>query len=114
MILPLFAAAAASTLQPGSALEKDVRCIAAIAIAGDMAEKDDDKNAMMSLMFYYLGKVDARAPDLDLENAIVSVTDAKDYETAGMPADMLRCAGEIEQRGKELEAIGSALEKRGK
>lgn len=113
-ILTLMAAAAATTMQPGSALEKDVRCVAAIALAGEKAKKDgEDQNGMMMLMMFYVGKIEGEAPGFDLAKGLSKVIEVADYETQTMPADLIRCAGEMEQLGSKLEGVGKALDPEG-
>ncbi|MCC6927161.1 hypothetical protein [Novosphingobium sp.] len=113
-VLSLMAAAAAVTMTPGSQLEKDVHCVAAIALSGDRLEKEEDKSSLITMMFYYLGRIAGEAPGFDLAGALTRVAEIPNYETQAMPADLIRCAGEMEQVGAELEAVGKALEKSAK
>jgi hypothetical protein len=113
-ILTLMAAAAATAMQPGSVLEKDVRCVAAIALAGEKAKKDgEDQSGMMMLMMFYVGKIEGEAPGFDLAKGLSKVIEAPDYETQTMPADLIRCAGEMEQQGSKLESVAQALDPEG-
>jgi len=113
-ILTLMAAAAATTMQPGSVLEKDVRCVAAVALTGERAKKDDkDQSGMMMIMMFYIGKIEGEAPGFDLAKGLASVTATPNYETEAMPADLIRCAGEMEQQGSKLETVGKALSAEG-
>jgi hypothetical protein len=113
-ILTLMAATAATTMQPGSALEKDVRCVAAVALAGEKAKKDgEDQSGMMMILMFYVGKIEGEAPGFDLAKGLSKVIDAPDYETQAMPADLIRCAGEMEQQGGKLESVAEALDPKG-
>ena len=113
MIWSFFAAAAVVAVQPGSALDQDLHCLTAIANTLGVAKTEEDKTSLTAVMFYYLGKVDAAAPDLDLEKAIVAVASLPDFAKKQLPTDLKRCGAEIGSRGQQLSAIGTALTKRG-
>lgn len=114
MIWTLAAAAGAAFVQPGTQLDRDLRCVASLSIAGDSA-KDDEKTqaGLMLLMMYYIGRIDAQAPNLDLEGALRAVVSRPGYLSSGMAADLQRCSKEMENRGAELQAVGDALSKTG-
>lgn len=110
MILTLAAAAAASAMQPGSQVERDVRCVAAFAVVGDtLPDGDEGKTGLMLLTMYYIGKIDGEAPGIDLEAALRQVTGQPGYEQQ-LQADLQRCASEMEARGKKLQSVGNALQ----
>ena len=114
MIWPIFAAAAAAAaIQPGTPLADDLHCLTAIANTLGVAKTEEDKSSLTAVMFYFLGKVDASAPGLNLEKAIVAVATIPDYASKQLPVDLKRCGGEIGSRGQQLSAIGAALTKRG-
>lgn len=114
-ILTLMAAAAATTMQPGSQLERDVHCVAAIAIAGDRAKQDDkDQSGLMMMLMFYVGKIEGEAPQFDLASGLGKVANMPNYEEQVMPADLTRCAGEMEQQAGELEDIAKVLDPGGK
>lgn len=113
MFLSAFAAAAAVAITPGSQLDRDIHCLAAIATAGGMAKTEEEKNAMMIGAFYYIGKIDGEAPGIDLQGPLVAIITAPDYGKTQFPADMKRCGGEMSVRGKTLVDLGSALTKGG-
>ena len=113
MIWPIFAAAAAAAIQPGTPLDQDLHCVTAIANSLGVAKTEEDKTSLTAVMFYFLGKVDAAAPELDLEKAIVAVASSPNFMTKQLPADLKRCGAEMGSRGQQLSAIGSALTKRG-
>ena len=109
---PIVAAAAASTVQPGSTVDNDLHCLAAFALVLDSAP-EDKKTGLMIITSFYLGRIDAGAPDLDLEEALVAVLAAPDYKTKGLSADLERCGKEMQIKGAALKKVGSALVKRG-
>lgn len=110
-ILTLMAAAAATVMQPGSMLEKDVRCVAALAIATDKASEDGkDQNGLIMMMLFYVGKIEGEAPGYDLANGLNQVAAIPRYEEEGMLTDLNRCAGEMEQQAKKLDAVVKNLD----
>ena len=109
---PIVAAAAASTVQPGSTLDNDLHCLAAFALVLDSAP-EDKKTGLMVITTFYIGRVDAEAPDLDLEEALVAVLSAPDYKTKTLSADLKRCGAEMQIKGAALKKVGNALVKRG-
>jgi hypothetical protein len=113
-ILTLMAAAAATTMQPGSVLEKDVRCVAAVALAGEKAKKDgEDQSGLMMILMFYVGKIEGEAPGFDLAKGLGKVIEPSDYETQTMPADLIRCAGEMEQQAGKLQSVARTLDPKG-
>lgn len=113
-ILSLMAAAAATTMQPGSVLEKDVHCLAAVAISGDRAKKgSEEESGLMMMMMFYLGKIEGEAPGFDLAKGLSKVAETPNYEEQVMPADLIRCAGEIEQQAGKLDAVAKTLDPEG-
>jgi len=113
--VPFFCAAAnAGDKAIDASTEKDLRCI---FVGSRMANAD---NAMMRasalpVMLYYLGRVDGRTPNLELENAITAVA----VKTAKEPPELLRatavrCGKEMQSRGAVMDAVGRRLIERGR
>ena len=113
MIWSIFAAASLVAVQPGTPLDQDLHCLTAIANTLGVAKTEEDKSSLTAVMFYFLGKVDAAAPELDLEKAIVAVASSPNFMTKQLPTDLKRCGTEMGSRGQQLSAIGAALTKRG-
>lgn len=103
-----FLVAAAPTMDAETL--KDVRCFTALMVmAGTVGEEETKDVAVISQ--YYLGRIDARMPGLDLEAAIAAEADgltAPQVETL-----VVSCADVVGKRGEELIVIGKALEERG-
>lgn len=82
----------------------DLRCaIVGMAMAGQATTQ---QQGMMAAL-YYIGKLDGRTPDLDLEQRVRS-------EAAGMTPQVIaaegqRCGQELMARGKALATIGEHL-----
>ena len=106
-MLTLLAAAALAVIPVADdqALQADLRCVAALATLGDSAEKED-ADGIAAVMLYFLGKVDARSPGIDLMAGIEKVLADPDYSA---PTEAIRCAGELSARAEALDAIESAL-----
>jgi predicted small secreted protein len=87
----------------------DVRClVVSLAIAG-VGGKDVQAAGMMATL-YYLGRLDGRAPGLDLENRVI------DEVVAMRPADVkttaARCGETMKGRGEALAAVGQHIQAR--
>lgn len=112
MILTILAAAGAAAVTPGSQLNKDLHCVAAISSAIGMAKTENDKSQMIAGNLYFLGKVDGESPGLDLEQAMVDVVSGADFAKR-LPDEMRRCGAELQSRGQAMVEVGKALTKRG-
>lgn len=107
------AAAAASVVQPGSQVDQDLRCLAAFAQVGDMAE-DESKTGFMLITMFYIGRIDAEAPDLDLEKGLTAILSDPGYDDEDLAADIERCSADMELKVQDLDRVGRALMKKGK
>ena len=89
---------------------KDVRCFLAVS---SFANDPDSKIAMSAIMGaqYYLGRIDGRAPKLDLEAVLIAETLA--FRPADMPALLLSCGQTMTERGKAVTQIGKRLQEIG-
>jgi hypothetical protein len=102
----LFALAVAAAPVP-DLNDPDLRCIAALAVIGAQSEKVDP--GLASGVFYFLGRLDARAPHFDIEagiRALVSVPDA----AKKLAPDMVRCGSQLAARGAFLKAMGDSMQ----
>ncbi len=63
-------------------------------------------------IFYYLGRLDAHTPKLDLETLIAN--EAAKWTQADMRSEAVRCGSEITERGKQLQTMAQHLVERGK
>lgn len=90
-------------------LTADLRCL---AIAFNMAGSQDAqlRQAGTLAAYYYLGKIDGRAPALDLEDAIHQANFSP--SAAQFAAEAQRCGGELQIRGHEITEIGLRLQQR--
>ena len=88
--------------------KKDVRCFTALAV---LASSPDEMGAAAIVAQYYLGRIDARMPRLDLEEAIASEADS--MTAAEVNSLIISCSKTVAARGNDLMVIGKNLEKRG-
>ena len=98
--------AAAPPIDPETT--KDIRCFVAMAAAAG----DDDKTANLAGMIggqYFLGRIDGRSPDLDLESAIA--IEAPSLTDADLKALFQSCGQLMQERGQAVEAIGERMER---
>jgi hypothetical protein len=72
--------------------------------SGDQAE------SVAIVSQYFLGRIDARMPRLDLEEAIASEGEA--MTEAEVKSLIVSCSTTVESRGKDLVKIGENLQKR--
>ena len=64
---------------------------------------------LIGLVMYYVGKIEAKAPDLDYLSEVNAILLSADYMAKQFPADAERCAGEAADKGRKLQEIGQAL-----
>jgi hypothetical protein len=93
------------------AVRADVQCALLLATAVGNA-KESEQQAPMLGMFFFLGKLKAEAPALNLEAAFKQEFAA----LAGNPAAEKvgeRCDAEIQKQSKDMIALGTALQSLG-
>ena len=113
-------AAATMAMQPAAAAvaptDPDVHCMAAYLVAAgnmgdDATATAEDKAGVQSIVMYFVGKLYARAPRLDLKAEIDRVLHAPGYAQNGLRPDIERCSIEAMERGKYLESFGGDAQK---
>lgn len=105
-MLSLFLAAALSAPAVDPATEADLRCVAVFAISAGKAP-DDKKAGLAAGVMFFLGRIDARSPGIDLEANLRRI--AASETTASFQADAARCGPIIEAHGKALTEIGQRM-----
>jgi len=86
----------------------DVRCV----MLGFSLSRSSDphiQSLAQAAMIYFVGRLDGRTPDLDLEAAIVS--QLKTMSAVDAQAEMQRCGAILQTRGDKLQVIGADLQK---
>jgi hypothetical protein len=88
-------------------ITSDVRCM---VVAAAMAQNTDPKvqNAGLMAGLYYLGKLDGREPNLDLEARLKQ--ELAQMKPAEMVAEAQRCGAQLTARGKTVTDIGARLQ----
>jgi hypothetical protein len=88
----------------------DVRCVIIGMKLVGMADPAKQSAGMM-LSIYYIGRLDGRVPQLDIEELMVkeiSTMTASDYGS-----DAQRCGASLMDKGQEITRIGKDLVERG-
>ena len=89
----------------------DVRCvIVGMKLAG-MTDSTQQTSGMM-LSMYYIGRLDGRVPELDIESLMIKEIDT--MTTADYGSEAKRCGASLADRGKEITRIGKDMIERGK
>jgi hypothetical protein len=114
-------AAATMAMQPAAATagvstDPDTHCLTAYLVAaGNMGEDAtataEDKAGVQSIVMYFVGKLYARSPRLDLKGEIDRLLHAPGYLQNGLKPDIERCSVEAMERGKYLESFGDDPQK---
>jgi hypothetical protein len=89
----------------------DIRCVAvALRLAELPAAAQKSSGLLMAI--YYLGRIDGRAPTLDIEELIfeqISKMTGADYS-----AEATRCGKDLIEKGQKITQLGQDLTKRGR
>lgn len=106
-------AAAAAALQPVSAEDPDLHCMAAYLFAAGVMQDDktvsgEEKAQVATLITYYLGKLNARFPGVQLGDALQRLTASEGFGQAVIQQDITRCNIEVDRWSGELQAMGEA------
>jgi len=109
LILGLCAAAAMMSGSAARADEtsEDVRCLV-IFMQMSNAQAPAAQTGGLIGSFYYMGKLDARSRDLDLEKMIL--TEVSQMSEVSFQADAKRCGDDMTKRGQAAADLGKALQ----
>src|ERR1700722_15918296 len=87
----------------------DLRCAMVYMQMG--TSKEPAIQAAGSLgMLYFLGKLDGRTPDLDVENRVIA--ELPNLKGDYFRAEAVRCGSELQKRGREVTAMGKDMMQR--
>ena len=81
----------------------DVKCLAVSLSMSSSQDQDVQSVGLLSTM-YWLGRLDGRSPDLDIEKQITDAAGA--MKPADMQAEAARCAAALKTRGEILNKMG--------
>lgn len=89
----------------------DLRCL---VVSLQMAASDvpQAKAAGLSASFYWMGRVDARVADSDLEDRMM--TEIASLKAADLRSEGQRCAQALIERGHLMQTIGDDIQRRAK
>ena len=109
LILGLCAAAAMMSGSAARADEtsEDVRCLV-IFMQMSNAQAQAAQTGGLIGSFYYMGKLDARSRDLDLEKLIL--TEVANMSENSFKQDAARCGNDMTKRGQAAADLGKALQ----
>ena len=106
-------AAAAQNPAPAADYRDDLDCMLAISIVlgaqEDTPDAKENRDGLVGLVMYYVGKIDAKAPDIDYIAEIKTTLTDPDYMEKRFQKDAERCALEAGSKGEKLQQIGNAL-----
>ena len=101
------ALAGAGTAAAGQDVGRDVRCLLVSNAFSAGAKDPKARQIAMVAGFFYLGRLDGKLTDAQLETRIR--TEQKTITNANAPATMQQCGQYMQQRGQALQAIGRRL-----
>ena len=90
----------------------DLRCYIVVSSQLMASENPTEKMAAFMAQGYWLGRIDGRAPDLDLEERLIAEF-PNTTKSEFFRAEAARCGQEMVVRGKAVSAIGENIRKRG-
>jgi len=115
----LAAAAAACALTGASAyaqdstLQNDLSCaVIGLSMTGTANGNAQQQQAGSLISVYYIGRIKAQAPQLDLEQALYDRILA--FTVVELESEQQRCATEFRAFGAELQTMGANLQARGR
>jgi len=88
----------------------DVRCLLVSMNMTQLQNPSLQAAGMMSVM-YWMGRLDGRTPDLDLEDRLIAELKAMNPEE--FQATAQRCGAALQMRGKAMSDMGADMRKKG-
>jgi hypothetical protein len=88
----------------------DLRCLVT-SLSLTTSDDQTAKTAGLLASLYYFGRLDGRAPNLDLENRMVGEIEKMTPDE--VRSEAARCGSIMRERGQTLTAIGNHLVERG-
>jgi hypothetical protein len=87
----------------------DIRCVVVALRISTMPAAPQQSAVMLAL--YYIGRLDGRAPKLDLEDLIIK--ELGKMTAADYASEAQRCGGSLTEKGQQITKIGQDLIQRG-
>lgn len=117
MLIPVLASLllAAQAAQPDPAIEADAACVASLSYVASTMPKERQAE-VAPLVTYYVGRIDAKRPDLNLQAAIIRQFSGKSEAElkSFIQTNAQRCGMEMVQLGHRLQSIGKSMTEYGK
>lgn len=92
---------------PTADLDGDLRCLALLSAALSQME-ENQQGPMAAGVMYFVGRVDGRAPTVDLGRELQRVASGLTGEK--IAAEGQRCSAILTEKGQILQAVGAALQ----
>jgi hypothetical protein len=89
----------------------DIRCVVVGMKLSEMVNSPDQSRGIL-LTLYYIGRLDGRVPQLDIENLLIeenSKMTSSDYAS-----EAKRCGTGLAEKGQQITKVGKDLIERGK
>ena len=84
----------------------DIRCVVVgMKLAGATSPPDRSRGFLLTL--YYIGRLDGRAPKLDIEHLIIEET--RKMADADYASEEKRCGAGLAEKGRQITEIGKHL-----
>jgi hypothetical protein len=100
---------------PGVAQDEEtagsVRCLL-VSLQSSMSQNSLIGGSGLMSMFYWLGRLDGHAPDLDLEARIMD--EIAQFSAEKLQAEALRCGAILKGRGEALTKMGKDMQEKGR
>lgn len=97
---------AGSVAHAQTTLDSDIKCM---VVGGALNQSQDPKARTVStlMIFYFLGRIDARDPNLDLATALK--TRMQTLKPADLQVEARRCSDQMNTRSQALQAVSAKL-----
>lgn len=112
-LVPIIAATPAQSAQPAAlsaAAEKDAQCFVLYMAAVGGAKDDHDKQGAVAGTWYFLGKLEASAPGVDLVHTIQHEADVIQGSSHAHEIGAA-CDSEFQSKGAQLMDVGQQAKK---
>jgi hypothetical protein len=89
----------------------DIRCVA-VALKMTEMPSTEQKSAGLMMAVFYLGRLDGRVPNLDIEKLIVEQVGK--MSNADYSSEAIRCGKSLSEKGQKITQIGQKLSQLGR
>lgn len=89
----------------------DIRCVVVGMRLSGMASSPDQSRGIL-LTLYYMGRLDGRVPQLDIEDLLIE--ESSKMTNSDYAAEAKRCGAGLAEKGQQITKVGTDLIERGK